>query len=57
MIAFGKALPLIRRRVSADLARPGLPREKVWPLSFDCWSKHAFEWAIRSMQKRTAHSA
>ena len=29
MIAFGKALPLIRRRVSADLARPGLPREKV----------------------------
>ena len=29
MIAFGKALPLIRRRVGADLARPGLPREKV----------------------------
>jgi DNA topoisomerase-1 len=29
MSAFGKALPLIRRRVSADLARPGLPREKV----------------------------
>jgi DNA topoisomerase I len=29
MRAFGKALPLIRRRVSTDLARPGLPREKV----------------------------
>jgi DNA topoisomerase I len=29
MSAFGKALPLIRRRVSADLARLGLPREKV----------------------------
>ena len=29
MIAFGKALPLIRRRVGADLARPGLPRQKV----------------------------
>ena len=29
MAALGKALPMIRRRVSADLARPGLPREKV----------------------------
>lgn len=29
MITFGKALPAIRRRVTADLARPGLPREKV----------------------------
>src|SRR3954463_6809589 len=29
MIAFGAALPRIRRRVEADLARPGLPREKV----------------------------
>jgi len=29
MSAFGKVLPLIRRRVSADLERPGLPREKV----------------------------
>ena len=29
MVAFGRALPLIRRRVRADLARPGLPREKV----------------------------
>jgi DNA topoisomerase-1 len=28
-IAFGRALPAIRRRVEADLARPGLPREKV----------------------------
>ena len=27
--AFGHALPRIRRRVRADLARPGLPREKV----------------------------
>jgi len=27
--AFSRALPKIRRRVSADLARPGLPREKV----------------------------
>jgi DNA topoisomerase I len=29
MSAFGKALPAIRKRVSADLARAGLPREKV----------------------------
>jgi DNA topoisomerase-1 len=29
MIAFGKALPTIRRRVARDLARPDLPREKV----------------------------
>ena len=29
MIAFGSVLPRIRRRVSRDLARPGLPREKV----------------------------
>ena len=28
-IAFGRALPLIRRRVEKDLARPGLPREKI----------------------------
>jgi DNA topoisomerase-1 len=29
MIAFGRALPRIRRRVKRDLARPGLRREKV----------------------------
>ena len=29
MVAFAKALPRIRRRVRADLRRPGLPREKV----------------------------
>jgi len=29
MIAFGQALPAIRRRTDADLRRPGLPREKV----------------------------
>ncbi|HET9146572.1 MAG TPA: DNA topoisomerase IB [Acetobacteraceae bacterium] len=29
MLAFGAMLPAIRRRVEADLARPGLPREKV----------------------------
>ena len=29
MVAFGRVLPRIRRRVSRDLARPGLPREKV----------------------------
>jgi DNA topoisomerase-1 len=29
MIAFGQALSAIRRRTAADLARPGLPREKV----------------------------
>lgn len=27
--AFGRALPALRERVNADLARPGLPREKV----------------------------
>jgi len=29
MVAFGRVLPRIRRRVARDLARPGLPREKV----------------------------
>ena len=29
MLAFGEALPKIRARVDADLALPGLPREKV----------------------------
>src|SRR6185503_18724564 len=29
MIAFGKALPKIRRQVARDLKRPGLGREKV----------------------------
>jgi DNA topoisomerase I len=29
MIGFGRALPRIRARVAQDLARPGLPREKV----------------------------
>lgn len=29
MLAFGRALVRIRRRVEEDLARPGLPREKV----------------------------
>jgi DNA topoisomerase-1 len=29
MLDFGRALPDIRRRVAADLALPGLPREKV----------------------------
>ncbi len=29
MAAFGRALPAVRARVDADLARPGLPREKV----------------------------
>jgi DNA topoisomerase-1 len=28
-IAFGRALPRLRRRIAADLARRGLPREKV----------------------------
>jgi DNA topoisomerase-1 len=29
MLEFGQALPAIRRRIAADLALPGLPREKV----------------------------
>jgi DNA topoisomerase-1 len=29
LIAFGRALPRIRRRVNRDLRRPGLPRERV----------------------------
>jgi DNA topoisomerase-1 len=29
MRAFGKALPVIRRRVAADLGLPGIPRQKV----------------------------
>jgi DNA topoisomerase-1 len=29
MLTFGRALPRLRERIEADLARPGLPREKV----------------------------
>jgi len=29
MLAFGNALPVIRKRVQADLSKPGMPREKV----------------------------
>jgi len=29
MVAFGRALPRIRRRVARDLCKPGLPKEKV----------------------------
>ena len=29
LVAFGRRLPAIRRRIAADLARDGLPREKV----------------------------
>jgi DNA topoisomerase-1 len=29
MVAFGRALPRLRERIAADLAKPGLPREKV----------------------------
>ncbi len=29
MLSFGQALPLVRRRVDADLKLPGLPRDKV----------------------------
>src|SRR5688572_17165466 len=29
IVAFGKALPKLRRRLRADLALPGLPRDKV----------------------------
>ena len=32
LLQFGQALPRIRRRVARDLARPGLPREKVLAL-------------------------
>lgn len=32
VLAFGAALPALRRRVRRDLARPGLPREKVLAL-------------------------
>jgi DNA topoisomerase-1 len=29
LISFGKALPMIRKKIHADMARPGLPRKKV----------------------------
>src|SRR5436305_1284387 len=29
MVAFGEALPVIRKRVSADLAKEGMPKERV----------------------------
>ena len=31
MVAFGDALPHIRKQVERDLSLPGLPREKCWP--------------------------
>ena len=33
MIAFGQALPALRARVAADLARVGLPRAKATVLA------------------------
>ena len=33
MVAFGERLPALRKRVDADLARPGLPRERVLALA------------------------
>jgi DNA topoisomerase I len=33
VLAFGRALPRLRRRLRADLARPGLPRDKVLALA------------------------
>jgi DNA topoisomerase I len=35
MAAFGRALPVLRRRLAADLARPGLPRERVLALAVE----------------------
>lgn len=32
VLDFGRALPILRRRVRRDLARPGLPREKILAL-------------------------
>jgi DNA topoisomerase-1 len=35
LVAFGRMLPRLRRRVDADLAQPGLPREKVLAAAVD----------------------
>ena len=40
MVTFGRLLPRIRRRVAADLSRPGLPRDKILRRSCDCLKPH-----------------
>ncbi len=37
MIAFGQALPAIRRRIAQDMALAGLPRTKSWPRLCGSW--------------------
>ncbi|MEO8714909.1 MAG: hypothetical protein ABI369_07845 [Acetobacteraceae bacterium] len=39
MLIFGRVLPEIRKRVDHDLARHGLPREKVLAGSRGCWKR------------------
>ena len=52
MIAFGEALPRIRERVEADLALPGLPREKTLAIAVHILSSQGDDSAAAS-----AHSS
>jgi len=64
MVAFGKALPKLRKRVEEDLARRGLPREKVLAgvvallemtlirVGNDEYAKQNKSYGLTTMQKR-----
>jgi DNA topoisomerase-1 len=64
MIAFGRALPRLRRRLDADLAKRGLPREKVLAavvrllettlirIGNDEYAKQNKSFGLTTMQKR-----
>jgi DNA topoisomerase IB len=56
MIAFGAALPKIRKQVNKDLSLDGLPKQKVVALSCACWMRLAFELETKSTQRQTNRS-
>jgi DNA topoisomerase-1 len=67
MIDFGKALPKIRKRLNADLRKPGLPREKVLAavvklmettlirVGNDEYAKENHSYGLTTMRDRHAH--
>jgi DNA topoisomerase I len=57
MLEFARALPRIRRRVTHDLGRRGLPRERVLATVVSSSSRRWCAWATRSTRVRTAPTA
>jgi DNA topoisomerase-1 len=53
MVAFAKALPGIRSAVARDLARPGLPREKVLATVVSLHEATMIRSAMRSIRSKT----